>query len=81
MQFSVSGSLSLFLRLQPLTDNCFQYNKKGNLFSRKGPYLPGKIGPRGAHFTRRMGLGAPNEGGPQNFMTQAMLNLYSCCMR
>ena len=49
-------------------------------FSRKRPYLPGKIGQTGApfhredetrkaDFTGKMGPGTPNEGGAQNFMT------------
>jgi len=49
------------------TDDCFRDGKEG-LFSRKGPYLPGKIGLMGAplyqengggeaHFTGKIGPG------------------------
>ena len=61
------------------TDDHFRDDKKGGLFSRKGPYLPGKIGLMGAPLYREDGAGGPfywedrargpNEGGPQNFMT------------
>ena len=49
----------------------------------EGAHLPGKIvpmwtpfyredGAKEAYFTRKMGRG-PNEGGPQNFMTLAVV--------
>ena len=59
------------------TDNCFRDDNKGGLFSRRAPYLPSKIGPRGAplyredgagepHFIGKMGPGGgPNKGGPK----------------
>ena len=55
----------------------FETTRKGGLFSRKGPYLPGKIGLMGAPSYWEDGAGGgpfyqeDRAGGPQNFMTPA----------
>ena len=64
----------------------FKTIRRGALFSRRGPYLPGHLtgrmgpggpssrenGAGGPHLPGKMGRGGPIEGGPQNFMTPAM---------